>query len=77
MSKLKKDLKQERENIKKKIHAISAARLIVVGLMIAITACSYIFYDYFFGNKSDWCTTPDTGTALFDNFFNIVPLWVK
>ena len=77
MSKLKNDLKQEKENIKQKIRAVSVARLVIVGLMIAITVCSYIFYDYFFGNKSDWCTKPDTGTALFDNFLKLIPLLVK
>lgn len=77
MSKLKNDLQQGAENIKQKIRAVSAARLIVVGLMLIITICSYVFYEYFFGAKSDWCVNPDTGTALFDNCLKLIPVIVQ
>lgn len=77
MSKLKTDLKQESEKIKQKIRAVSPTRLVIVGLMIVITACSYIFYDYFFGNKNGWCTEPSTGTVLFDDCLKLIPILVR
>ena len=77
MSKLKDDLKQGKENIKQKIRSVSVARIIVLLLMIAITVCSYVFYEYFFGAKSDWCTNPDTGTVLFDSCLSLLPMLVK
>ena len=73
MSKVTEDLKQGAENIKQKFRTVSLARLIIVGLMIVITVCSYIFYDYFFGAKNGWCVHPDTGTALFDSVLKIIP----
>ena len=77
MSKLKEELKEEKEQLKKKVRSISVARIVVVSLMIVITACSYIFYDLFFGRNNGWCTEPNTGTALFDNALKFIPVLVK
>lgn len=77
MSKLKTELKQGSEKLKQKIRAVSTTRLVIVGLMIVITACSYVFYDYFFGNNSGWCTNPNTGTVLFDDCLKLIPILVR
>ena len=86
--KLKRDLKEEREKIKnemkqdraeleRRIKAIKPSRLVTLCIMIVITICSYVFYEYFFGTKNGWCTNPDTGTALFDNVLKLIPILVS
>lgn len=77
MSKLKNDIKQEREQIKRKLRAISPARLVVLLVMIAVTVCSYVFYGYFFGDKSGWCTAPNTGSDFVNDVLKLVPVVVK
>ena len=77
MSKFSQDLKSAASTSIKKIRAIGTARLVLLIIMIAITVCSYVFYEYFFGAKSGWCTEPNTGTQLFDDCLTLLPKLVK
>ena len=77
MSKFSQDLKQNQEELKKKARAIGPVRLVLLISAIVITVLSYVFYEYFFGAKSGWCTTPDTGTKLFDDCLMVLPKLVK
>ena len=73
MSKFSQDLKYGHEQIKKKMHAIGPVRLTLLIIAIVITVLSYVFYEYFFGTKSGWCTAPATGTQLFDDCLMLIP----
>ncbi|MCH5159504.1 MAG: mechanosensitive ion channel family protein [Clostridiales bacterium] len=77
MSKFSQDLKNGHEQIKKKMRAIGPVRLAILIIAIVVTVLSYVFYEYFFGAKSGWCTTPDTGTQLFDDCLTLIPKLVS
>ena len=77
MSKFSQDFKTAANSSMKKIRAIGPVRLILLLIMIAITVCSYVFYDYFFGAKSGWCTEPNTGTQLWNDCLKLLPNVIK
>ena len=77
MSKFSQDLKTAASTSIKKMRAIGPVRLTILIIAIVITVLSYIFYEYFFGAKSGWCTTPATGTQLFDDCLMLIPKLVK
>ena len=77
MSKFSQDLKTAASTSVKKIRAIGPLRLTLLILMIVITVLSYVFYEYFFGAHSGWCTAPETGTKLFDDCLKLIPRFVK
>lgn len=73
MSKFSQDLKTAASTSVKKIRAIGPLRLTLLIIAIVITVLSYVFYEYFFGSKSDWCNNPNTGTQLFDECLMLLP----
>lgn len=77
MSKLKEDLKEDQKELKKQLNAVSKGRLILLACMLVVTVCSYVFYDLFFGDKSAWCRTPDTGYTLLDDVIKLIPIVVR
>ena len=77
MSKFSQDLKTAASTSVKKMRAIGPVRLTLLILAIIITVLSYVFYEYFFGAKSGWCTAPDTGTQLFDDCLMLIPKLVN
>ena len=77
MSKFSDDLKTAASTSMKKIRAIGPLRLTLLIIMIVITVLSYVFYEYFFGAKSGWCTEPATGTQLFDDCLMLLPSLVS
>ena len=77
MSKFSQDIKTAASTSVKKIRAIGPVRLTLLIIAIIVTVLSYVFYEYFFGAKSGWCTTPDTGTKLFDDCLMLIPKLVS
>ena len=77
MSKFAQDIKTVASQSMKKLRAIGPVRLTLLLLMITVTVLSYVFYGYFFGEQSAWCTAPNTGTQLFDDCLKLVPKLVK
>lgn len=77
MSKFSQDLKTAASTSMKKIRAIGPVRLTLLIIAIVVTALSFIFYDYFFGAKSGWCTDPNTGTQLWDDCLKLLPKFIK
>ncbi len=76
MSKIKEKTKQEVENVKKRIRAVSPARWIILSLMLVVTVLSYVFYEQLFGEES-WFLSPNTGSKLLNDVIGIVPTLVK
>ena len=74
MSKLKDKVQQNHEQLKQRL---GTTRLALLTVMIVVTVCSYVFYEYFFGSKSGWCTAPDTGITLFDDVLLLIPILIK
>lgn len=77
MSKFSQDVKTAATESMKKIRAIGPVRLTLLLLAIVVTVLSYVFYEYFFGAQSAWCTEPNTGTQLFDDCLMLIPKLVK
>lgn len=73
MSKFTQDFKTAATTSIKKIRAIGPVRLTLLIIAIAITVLSYVFYEYFFGAHSAWCTEPATGTQLLDDCLKLLP----
>ncbi|MCH5152618.1 MAG: mechanosensitive ion channel family protein [Clostridiales bacterium] len=80
MSKFKDGIKQDTENLKRKVKAIKPSRWIILSILLVVTVLSYVFYGYIFGETTDknaWCHTPNTGVALLDQVCTYVPDVVK
>ena len=77
MSKFSQDVKTAATASIKKIRAIGPVRLTLLIIAIVVTVLSYVFYEYFFGANSAWCTEPNTGTQLFDDCLLLIPRLVK
>lgn len=73
MSKLSEEIKEKNEENKKKLKALGPVKLTILAIMIIGTVCSYVFYDYFYGEKNEWCTTFDYGSSLLNNVTRLVP----
>ena len=77
MSKFSQDIKTAATEAGKKIRAIGPVRLTLLLIAIVVTVLSFVFYDYFFGDKSGWCTAPDTGTQLWNDCLMLIPKLIK
>ncbi len=65
--------------LNKKLRAIGPVKLIVLGIMLAVTVLSYVFYEWLFGSdpsKSPF-VQPNTGVLFFDDVIKLVPTLVK
>lgn len=67
------NLKEMHEQNKKKLKAAGPVKLILLAVLLIVTVCSYVFYDYFYGAKNGWCTTADYGNALLNNITRVIP----
>lgn len=77
---IKEKIEHDGEQIKRRIRTLSPARLTLLCIMIAVTACAYVFYGYFFGEVSDqnrWCREPNTGVTLFNDGLKLIPSIVQ
>ena len=77
MDNFKNELKEQTEKTKKKLKALGPVKFTILCIMLALTVLSFIFYEFFYGAKSGWCTNPDTGTALFDDVLKLIPKLVS
>ena len=80
MSKFTDGLKQDTEELKRRVKAIKPARWVILAILLVVTVLSYVFYGYFFGDVTDknkWCQEPNTGMALLDTVCTYVPAVVK
>lgn len=75
--KLKEEIKEEiiekHEENKRKLKAMGPVKLVILAIMIVGTICSYVFYDYIFGDKSGWCTTTEYSSTLLTDLTRIIP----
>ncbi len=71
--KLKEEIIEQHEENKKKLKALGPVKLTLLCILVVGTVLSYVFYEWFFGSKNAWCTTPDTGVALLDSLCTWVP----
>lgn len=75
--KLKEEIKEEiiekHEENKRKLKAMGPVKRIILAIMIVGTICSYVFYDYIFGDKSGWCTTTEYSSTLLTDLTRIIP----
>ncbi len=67
------EIKERHEENKKKLKAAGPVKLIILAILLIGTICSYIFYDYIYGDKNQWCTTRDYGNGLLNNITRLVP----
>ena len=58
MSKVKKSIAEQNEEIKRKMKAAGPVKLVILAILIAGTVCSYVFYDYIYGSKCVFCARP-------------------
>lgn len=72
MSKLSEEIKEQNEENKKKLKAMGPVKLAILAILLIGTVISYVFYEYFYGEKAGWCQNPDTGNAL----LNDICLWI-
>lgn len=49
---MEKDRKEKIEEVKKKVKGLGPVKLTFLCLLIVVTICSFVFYDYIFGSKS-------------------------
>lgn len=73
MSKISDEIKEKHEENKKKLRALGPVKLIILGIMLIGTICSYVFYDFFYGEKNEWCTTTDYGNSLLNDITRLIP----
>lgn len=79
MSKIKQEVKQDAETIRKRIRAISPAKLTVLVIMVIATVLTYVFYDYLFGTdpSKNVFLAPDTGSLFVNKLIMLVPTLLK
>ncbi len=72
MSKVSDDLKEQNEEIKKKVKAAGPLKLVILAILLVGTVCSFVFYDYIYGDK--YAFGPHEGWSSFVNdFIGIIP----
>lgn len=69
----KNDLKEFHEENKRKLKAAGPVKLIILAVMVVGTVCSYVFYEFFYGTKNEWCTTRDYGNSFVNGLTRLVP----
>ena len=69
----KQELRERHEENKRKLKAAGPVKLIILFIMLIGTICSYVFYDFFFGDKNEWCTTHDYGQSLVNSIIRLIP----
>lgn len=67
------EIKERHEENKKKLKAAGPVKLIILAILLIGTICSYVFYDYIYGGKNQWCTTRDYGNGLLNSVTRLVP----
>ena len=54
MSKFTDGLKQDTEELKRRVKAIKPARWVILAILLVVTVLSYVFYGFFFGERNMW-----------------------
>lgn len=67
-----KDIKQQSEEVKKKIKKLGPVKVILLLILAAATVCSYVFHDYIFGEDSIF-NRGITGNSVIDGLLALVP----
>lgn len=73
MSKIKEDLIEQHEENKKRLRALGPVKFTLLCILVIGTVLSYVFYEYFYGSKNGWCTSPDKDIALFNDICRLIP----
>lgn len=69
----KNELKELHEENKKKLKAAGPVKLIILLIMLVGTICSYVFYEFFYGTKNEWCTVHDYGNSFVNSLIRLIP----
>ena len=70
---IKEELIEKHEENKRKLKAAGPVKLTILAIMLIGTICSYVFYDYIYGEYNAWCTAPDTGNTFFNDVCLLIP----
>lgn len=65
------DLKEQFEEVKNGMKRMSFFKMLVLSLFTAITVCSFVFYDYIYGDKTLFDN--DFGSAFLNTLWRAVP----
>ena len=71
MKTIKEDLKEQGEEVKKKVKGLGPVAITVLVILLAILVCSYVFYDYIFGSKTIF--SKDLGSDFLNGLWQAIP----
>ena len=71
MKTIKEDLKEHREEVKKKVKGLGPVAITILILLLAVLVCSYVFYDYIFSDTSIF--KKDYGSDFLNGLIGAVP----
>lgn len=77
MSNIKEEITEGNKELNKRIRAAGPAKIILLAVLIVGTICSYVFYDYIYGDKNGWCSAPNTGNSLLNDICRLVPVLIS
>lgn len=73
MSKLKEDIAESNEEIRKKFKAMSPVKLVLLAVLLAITVLSYVFYDYINPASDKTWFTPKFASTFANDVWMLIP----
>ena len=73
--KIKEDLKEQAEVVKKKFKSMGVVKLILLALLAVGTVLSFVFYDYIFGTNTVF--TVDYGKGFYNGVMSIIPKVIR
>lgn len=71
MATIKEDLKEQTEQVKKKVKGLGPIGITILILLLAVLVCSYVFYDFFF--SADSIFKQDHGSEFLNGLMGAVP----
>ena len=75
MTTIKEELKEHREEVKKKVKGWGPVAITILVLLLAVLVCSYVFYDYIFGVKTVF--NKDLGSDFLNGLWRAIPKIIK